>query len=455
MYKYLILILFLVSQISCDRADEEPSGLAAAPQSFSYGLEFEMLPEVHQKVVDYYYPFDGNLDEWLRLNRDQRVKAALKYKAERGYEGDFEKIPCDTNPFLKDAQRALCNQLTPRLSHETRALELNGFVFHNKEDLKKFVDLLSEEFGEGFVQIHVVFPWRPLYGYAGWALKEHDRAMFARFEEEYALYLTDKTFLPAHNLWAHDFIEPMNSRHLEEALMREELSQKNEPIGKNLSPHQSYAGAILRTDPYPSGNLGIEIRLADQSYEQTIIRKNTIDRIWPVMVRIKKMFSNYEGRTGFLNLEKEIRLPRFEQDTADDFFADLFKYLGPFNDQKRASKLANKLFSKNSYKASVAVARVRDEDMRPWLFTLRPWAKDIPMNAAEKARILNLQQKYLVTFLDAIQDGVTKAAASANDDDIKKEVVKKLQIANGLFAHEAQLSKKIEEQIEAIINKKR
>lgn len=239
-----------------DRIDRSsPEFLRVAPYSLNgqrskritFGLEAEYGPDVSHRILSDYRPSGVPDAPWLQMSPSERARASAELISRERKNATFVKLA------------GAPDWLPSTLAGEGNGnFEFNQLIFTSIEDARSLLARLEDRYGRGSYHGHVVFLRDDAFsGVTGYSVFEADFAQLRTLERNFAIYLQNPTFELARNVFHHSLGPLGEADRL--ALMAAELGVRR-GRATNLDRTLKTYAPILRTDAYPEGLVGIELR---------------------------------------------------------------------------------------------------------------------------------------------------------------------------------------------------
>ncbi len=217
----------------------------------SFGIESEMNFAENPNIVKDYKVIGFSDEDWAKLSFEERVAAANAAQSEVGFKKPFlEK--------LSDRDERLPSTI---INEGDGNIELNGIVFNNLDEARDFVSFLDERYGKSSLQGHVVRDNKtPFTGASGYTVFNSDYAQISALDRNFDIYLKNPDFTPAKNL-SHHSLGPLSDQNLKLYRNVEDMAGRGKSLkGAELGGNRVVYGPVLRSEPYPDGLVGFELR---------------------------------------------------------------------------------------------------------------------------------------------------------------------------------------------------
>ncbi len=216
----------------------------------SFGLEAEMNVRENPDIVMDYRVDSFSEEDWLPMDRQARIQAALERQRRNPDKG--ERI------FIKLSGAS--GELPAELLNEGDGnVEMNGMVFRSYADLERYVRDLFRRYGPSSLQAHVAYKdFDRVEGVAGYVVFEADAAQLKTLERNYTRFLADTRIIPGKNL-PHHSLGPLGEDDRRLFARFELRALRGKSIGAPGNSRTTYA-PVFRDDIYPDGYRGHEFR---------------------------------------------------------------------------------------------------------------------------------------------------------------------------------------------------
>lgn len=396
----------------------------------TFGIESEMnFVENPNLLLDYkIIGYDQNA--WNDLPLKERLEAAKTARL---------KVDPKT-PFLEKLPGR--NEKLPKIiiNEGDGNVELNGLVFHNLDEVKDFVKYIDNRYGKSSLQGHVVRDNKSeLQGISGFTVFESDHAQIRSLDRHFELHSKDNTFVPGKNL-SHHSLGPLSDKDL--ALYKK--SEAHVGMGKKSDVDSSSSrivyAPVLRTEPYPKGKVGVELR---QYHKRS-------DELLRGMQDLASDMSKENGLANYFQFSKiELINDKLPQARAKELGVNLSRKWkgGFFSDDtffKETGKKIRSEFPNLMYGGA-------DPEQR-FFYPLRDWTnypsvKMLPAKEqAEAVRKINEATRDYLIVLD-------KKVTNFNGRSVTPNDIKEMQIAASIWAKKSGLKEILDGHAHSLKNK--
>jgi hypothetical protein len=431
----MIILLFLQAQVSlgamnCQRllAPTEVQNTSFAthasksfPQYLSFGLETEFDISKNPSILNDYRLSSIPAKEWKTMTLSERVasyeKLRTRFKLIQFLDHWYnltKLVKLDHTPDWAPAS----------LSIETHGTaEVSGIV---KPDFGSFAEItnnISNRYGKGFGQSHVVYPKGLFENLGGYSLFFSDAGQLKILNLGYRKYLSDLKSIPGANL-VHYALGPPSE--VSRAVILEN-SHAAEVFGKLGSggDHRLIYGPALRDDVYPKGLVGFELRHYSTNTEAMI--NATAELATLLSLNKISVFKEYMN-VRMIESKNADRIqefyPQIDMTKIKRFFAEVEIFL------KKKS---------GSYFVGGAPFSER------FFFPLRDWEHNPILNISENP------EKMVATISSATKTYASSVVQIVNANQPIETAIQNLQIAVSKWAYEVNLDPLYDQFVKSVL----
>jgi hypothetical protein len=230
-------------------------------QGLTYGLEIEFSVEKNIQILNDYKPYEKKEDgskwtdkQWQALSLEQRKFEFLK--------------PRNNSSFLIKLKSAP-DYLPKSLHHEKHGThEMTNFVFQTSEDFINARTILTERYGLGAVQAHVVGPTQTVnLNLLSFTVFMSDHAQLKSLENGFRKYLVDHTHIPAAN-FTHYVLGPQNYQIIAKSKSSILLAMSGD-ANNVISDTKLYSSSAIRGSIYNDNGLSFGVEHRQYSYDHS------------------------------------------------------------------------------------------------------------------------------------------------------------------------------------------
>ena len=415
---HLVLFSSFLAFANCEVAIK--SQISSADAFFSYGLESEINVFENPQIVQIYRLSEYSEAQWLSMPTSQRLSLAQAKEKEERY--SYHK------PIYTRLSRT-SKDLPDTLETEGNGnVELNGDVFSSFSQFRAGRQSRYNQVGQGSLQSHLVYKLDgPVSskGSAGYTVFAADHAQLLSLEISFAKFLQkpDKT-VPGKSLVNYS-LGPIGKKDLALYRENEKLAERGLPL-QNLGSSRLIYGSILRTDAYPEGHIGWEMRQFHKRGQQ--IEDYTLE--------LRDVLANADGVKAFKEFENvEVIHEHLPTQRSQEYGI-------PINSSQWASFFGKvrELVRKDP---DFALFEHKDGGGAPvyqrFYYPLRPWLQHPLILRLPEAERTAVQAK-IRTATENYLNRINAKVVAQKEEPLSKENLQELQILASQWAFEAGLS---------------